>query len=49
VGAAALLRYAAEYEDMGCDWPSLPETENGEEEWIITLHLNLAAALEAVA
>jgi hypothetical protein len=49
VGAAALLRYAAEYEDIGCDWPSLPETEDGEEEWMITLHLNLAAALEAVA
>jgi hypothetical protein len=48
-GAAALLRYAAEYEDEGCDWPSDPETENGEEEWMSTLHRSLAAALEAMA
>jgi hypothetical protein len=48
-GVAALLRYAAEYEDMGCEWRSLPETEDGEEEWMITLHLNLAAALDAMA
>src|SRR5256885_480120 len=42
-GAAALLRYAAEYEDEGCEWPSVPETEDGEEEWMITFHQSLAA------
>ena len=47
-GAAALLRYGAEYEDIGCDWPSLPETEDGEEEWMITFHQSLAAALEGM-
>src|SRR5437763_17167894 len=47
-GAAALLRYAAEYEDEGCEWPSEPETEDGGEEWMITFHQSLAAALEAL-
>jgi hypothetical protein len=47
-GAAALLRYAAEYEDEGSEWPSEPETEDGEEEWMITFHQNLAAALETM-
>jgi hypothetical protein len=47
-GAAALLRYAAEYEDEGSEWPSEPETEDGEEEWMITFHQNLAVALDAM-
>lgn len=47
-GAAALLRYAAEYEDEGCEWPSVPETEDGDEEWMIMFHHSLAAALEAL-
>jgi|SRR4051794_20621400 len=45
---AALLRYATEYEEEGCEWPSLPETEGGEEKWMITFHHSLAAALEAM-
>jgi hypothetical protein len=48
-GAAALLRYAAEYEEESCEWPSVPETEDGEEEWTIVFHHNLAAALEGMA
>jgi hypothetical protein len=47
-GAVALLRYAAEYEDEGCEWPSEPENEDGEEEWMIAFHQSLAAALEAM-
>jgi hypothetical protein len=49
VGAAALLRYAAEYEDEGCEWPSEPENEDGEDEWMIAFHQSLATALEAMA
>ena len=47
-GVAALLRYAAEYEDEGSDWPCDPQTPDGEEEWMITFHQSLAAALEAM-
>ena len=44
----ALLRYVAEYEDEGCEWPSLPATKDSAEEWMITFHQSLAAALEAL-
>jgi hypothetical protein len=50
-GAAALLRHAGEFEAGGDDWPcdpEDPEDENGEE-WTVTFHRNLAAALEAMA
>ena len=48
IGVAALLRHAAEYEDEGCDWPSDPETEDDDEEWMITFHESLAEALAAI-
>jgi hypothetical protein len=47
-GAAAALRYAADYADMGCEWPGMPKTEDGEEDWTIVFHQTLAAALEAI-
>ena len=49
-GAAALLRYAGEFEAGGCGWPcdpEDPEDENGDK-WTIIFHHSLAAALEAM-
>jgi hypothetical protein len=47
-GAAALLRHAYEFEAGGDDWPGEPEEEDGDE-WSLTFHRGLAAALEALA
>jgi hypothetical protein len=47
-GAAALLRYAHEYEADGRDWPCDPQDEISEDDWHGTFHRNLAAALIAL-
>ena len=47
-GAAALLRHAADVVARGDEWPCDTEDEDGEE-WTVTFHRNLAAALEAMA
>jgi hypothetical protein len=45
-GATALVRHAHDHADGGNEWPSLPEAdENGDEDWYVTFHLTLAAAL----
>lgn len=47
-GASALLRHAYEFEAGGDDWPGEPEEDDGDE-WSLTFHRSLAAALEALA
>jgi hypothetical protein len=50
-GMAALLRHAADVTARGDEWPCDPDDASDEdgEEWIVTFHSNLAAALEAMA
>jgi hypothetical protein len=46
-GAAALLRYAHEFEAGGCEWPCEPDDEDGD--WNCAFHRSVAAALAALA
>ena len=49
-GVAALLRHTADLTARGDEWPCEPEDDSDDdEEWIVTFHRNLAAALEAMA
>jgi hypothetical protein len=50
-GAAALLRHCADVTARGDEWPCDPDDDwdGDSEEWIVTFHRNLAAALEAMA
>jgi hypothetical protein len=48
-GAAALLRYAHEFEAGGCEWPNEPQEEDGREDWNCAFHRTIAVALAALA
>src|SRR5215468_4164641 len=45
--AAALLRYAADVEAEGHDWPEPPDHQDGRD-WSCAFHRNLAAALDGM-
>jgi hypothetical protein len=48
-GAAALLRYAHEFEAGGCEWPDESQEEGGRQDWNCAFHRTIAVALAALA